>query len=159
MTEFKIWKKIIIGPHWSQAHLRKEICDLGYKIMDWPDNILDSIEPAETLKVVRLIRVSAEMFGLKKDITYENLCSNVFEHGLLFCKDEVGPQLRRQYTDQPIDDDGDIRIAMKPIIGQSGMPQIFTVSHSTGGVWLSSCSSYPETLFKSEDQFVFCLSS
>ena len=88
--------------------------------------------------------------GAKLEDTY----ARALELGLELCPNEVGPQLRLQYTDQP---NGEwLLIAMEPIIGSSGNRGLFRVKQlAYGGQYLNGSYGNPDNVWHADTRFVF----
>jgi hypothetical protein len=77
--------------------------------------------------------------------------------GLGLCPPEVGPALRLEYTDQPLDER--LYIAMKPITSSDGEPRIFVLEHNAQGMGLDAVRARPDDDWRPTDMFVFCTGS
>ncbi|MFA4954776.1 MAG: hypothetical protein WC641_05685, partial [Patescibacteria group bacterium] len=75
--------------------------------------------------------------------------------GLELCPAEVGPHLRLDYKDQPLDEW--LRIAMKQIIVPVGSPRAFYVARDADGTWLHSGWATPGITWNLSRSFVFRL--
>ena len=120
--ELKVFKTIKLGtPSLKTAYdFRKAIKYGGMKISDWAYNILG--KPQFTVATeemeVDLAQVTVGDLGFKKGARYDQICDRAKKLGLEPCPPEVGPQLRRQYTDQP---NGErILVGMEPLAGSAG---------------------------------------
>jgi hypothetical protein len=105
---------------------------------------------------VDLVRCFVADFGFTESTCYDVICGRAIGMGLELCPEEVGPQLRLQYIDQPCGEG--LLIAMIPIISSVPSVEVFVVQHQVGhGLWLSSDygrSDYPRDPF---EQVVFRL--
>lgn len=75
--------------------------------------------------------------------------------GLKLCPPDLGPQLRLQYDDQPLNER--LYIAMKPITASDGEPRIFMLVHGADGLSLDAARARPDDQWAADDKFVFCL--
>ena len=76
------------------------------------------------------------------------------ELGLELCPNEVGPQLRLQYKDQPKGEF--LLIAMEPIIGVGGDLSVFDVEHRNDDrLWLNANLGHPGLAWGGIDRWVF----
>ncbi|MBI4090684.1 MAG: hypothetical protein HY422_01545, partial [Candidatus Komeilibacteria bacterium] len=75
------------------------------------------------------------------------------ELGYELCPAEVGPQLRLQYQDQPLNEW--LVIAMEAISVSDGNLLVFYVKHLVVGQWLGTYSGSPGYLFNPDGRFVF----
>lgn len=86
---------------------------------------------------------------------YDAICGRAIEMGLELCPDEVGPQLRLQYPDQPRDEW--LAIAMEAIPDSRGHLFLFTVKHDRFARCLCSYPYAPDLHFGDDRKFVFRL--
>lgn len=88
-------------------------------------------------KEIHLMSVLGKDLGQEGDETLAEIYHRADKNKLDLCPPEVGPQLRRQYTDQPSGDA--LLIGMEPIKSHDGSNRIFEVlNHPTQGVLLAS---------------------
>ena len=74
---------------------------------------------------------------------------------VILCPNEVGPQLRLQYADQP---KGEwLRIAMEAITASDGYRRLFSVGHDGGDLWLYGDYGYAVHFWYGSIVFVFGL--
>jgi len=158
VPEFPIWKTIKLGTGLKVAEdFRHALSDGGFRLSDWANGILG--KPAFTAAAeeteVDLIKVTVAELGFKKGARRDQIYERAKELGLELCSPEVGPQLRLQYHDQP---NGEwILVAMEPIIGSDGGPDVFYVERLDSGLWLDSNWSNPDDFWNADNQWVFCL--
>ena len=135
---WKTWKKIKLGTGLKDADdfrkaLKKADCNIG----DWGNDILG--KPAFTVSPeemeVELVVVSVAELGFKEGATRADIYKRAQELGLDLCPNEVGPQLRLQYKDQP---KGEwLLIGMEPITVSDGYLFVFRVERNDDGErWL-----------------------
>ncbi|MGH8474541.1 MAG: hypothetical protein ACRER2_02005 [Methylococcales bacterium] len=74
--------------------------------------------------------------------------------GLDLCSPQVGPELRLQYSEQPLGER--VYVAMKPIIASDGEPRIFVVEHNSNGMSLDAARARPGDEWPPDAIFVFC---
>ncbi len=156
-TSFNVWKTIKLGTHKDADALRKALKKADFKIGDWGNDILS--KPAFTVasaeEEIQLVNLSVADLGFKEGANYENICSKAKELGLELCPNEVGPQLRLQYKDQPKGEY--LRIAMEPITGSDGRLNFFSVGHDDDGLWLDGLYGFSVRFWRAYDRFVFRL--
>jgi hypothetical protein len=75
--------------------------------------------------------------------------------GLELCPSDLGPNLRLEYKDQPLNER--LHIAMKPITSSEGEPRIFVVANDSNGLSLDAARARPDDQWAPDDKFVFCL--
>lgn len=125
------------------------------KIGDWGNDILG--KPAFTVSSeeveVELVVVSVAELGFKDGATRKKIYQRAQEFGLDLCPNEVGPQLRLQYKDQP---KGEwLLIAMEPIADSDGYLKVFRVAHDDDELWLHGIYGYPDRFWVGGRRFVF----
>lgn len=158
-TSFSVWKTIKLGTLKNADEFRKALKKDGFKIGDWGNDILG--KPAFTVsseeEEIQLANVSVADLGFKNGANYGDICAKAKALGLELCPNEVGPQLRLQYKDQPKGEC--LRIAMKPITDSDGDLNIFSVGHDVV-LWLDgNYGSYgiSDNFWNASSRFVFRL--
>lgn len=156
-TTFNVWKTIKLGTHKNADALRKALKKADFKIVDWANDILSksAFTVASAEEEIQLVNLSVAELGFKDGATYENICSKAKELGLELCPNEVGPQLRLQYKDQPKGEY--LRIAMEPITDSDGDLVIFDVDHDDDGLWLDGNFGFSDRFWFADRRFVFRL--
>ena len=153
---FKVWKTIRLGTGQTNADgFRNYIKDSGMRISDWANDILGKPEFVVTEKEteVDLVVVSVAELGFKKGATLEKIYARAKELGLEFCSPDVGPQLRLQYKNQPLNEW--LRIGMNPIRDSGGCLRVFSVGHDDDGLWLNSFYGFPDDVWRADARWVF----
>jgi hypothetical protein len=156
-TTFRVWKTIKLGTGIKDADgFRVAIKAMGMCVHDYAYDILS--EPAFTVadeqQEVDLVVVSIRDLGFEKEATQQEIYQRALEKGLQLCPNEVGPQLRLQYADQPLNES--IVIGMEPIIGSDHDFKLFRLTHSISGAYLQRNCGYPDGLWNINDnRFVF----
>src|SRR3989338_4883715 len=100
-----------------------------------------------------LVEVSVRSLGFETATRYDNICERAKELGLAVCPAEVGPQLRLQYKDQPLDEY--LIVAMNAINDSGGRPGVFSMGAEGDGLWLGAAYGRPGDEWAPEDRFVF----
>lgn len=156
-TLFNVWKTIKLGNYKNADEFRKALKKNGFKTGDWANDILD--KPAFTVagaeEEIQLVNVSVADLGFKNGATYKGICAKAKELGLELCPNEVGPQLRLQYKDQPKGEH--LCIAMEPITDSFGNLSIFHVGHDDDDLWLYGNRGYSVPFWDAHYRFVFRL--
>jgi hypothetical protein len=137
--------------------LKKAITKAGCKIGDWANDMLgkEAFTIAPTEQEIDLVVVTVGELGFKNGAKYSDICQRAQELGLELCPNEVGPQLRLQYKDQP---KGEwLRIAMEPITDSGGDRFIFKVGHGVNDLWLDWNDGDPGIVWNADNRFVFVL--
>lgn len=153
---FPIWKTIKLGTGLKTADdFSKALKQSGCKIGDWGNDILGKLAftASDTEAEVDLVNVSVAELGFKNGATRKDIYDKTEELGLELCPNEVGPQLRLQYKDQP---NGEwLRIAMEPIPDSGGDLFIFRVAHGVDDLWLHGDNGDPDDFWDGHSRFVF----
>ena len=156
-TSFNVWKTIKLGTHKDADSLCKAMKKANFTIGDWANDILG--KPAFTVasaeEEIQLVNLSVADLGFKEGANYENICSKAKQLGLELCPNEVGPQLRLQYKDQPKGEY--LRIAMEPITDSGGNLSLFGVARGDDGLWLYGDSGRSGLFWGADGRFVFRL--
>lgn len=148
-----IWKTITIG----NISREKFIPTLKERGMNVSDGSADTIKQ-EAFSVVSqeeqidLVVVSGRDLGFYTDTRFDAICQRAKERGLELCPPEVGPQLRLQYTDQPLDE---YLVIATEGISDSGSDLSFFVVLNIHGLWLYIHCDKPDFLWDPDHRFVF----
>ena len=164
--EWTIWKTIQLGGYKDADAFRKAIKQAKMKIGDYANDIIGKPAfkvSAEKTEII-LARKSVAELGFKDGATYKTICESVIgktttidgvEYEITLCPNEVGPQLRLQYANQP---KGEwLRIAMEAITDSSGYRILFHVERDDGDLWLYGSHGYGGRFWDGDGEFVFCL--
>ena len=114
-NKFPIWKTIQIGGV-TKEHLLNQMSSMN--ITTYARELLDKIEFSKNKTKVDLVRISVRDLELEDYPTTDQIYNKAQELGLELCPAEVGPNLRVQYKDQPINEW--IYVAMKQITDRRG---------------------------------------
>lgn len=154
--KFPVWKTIKLGTGLKTADdFRQALKAYGFKIGDWASDILG--KPAFTVAAketeVELVKVLVRDLGFQNGAVQKDIYRKAQELGLGLCPNEVGPQLRLQYKDQPLGEW--LRIAMEPISDSVGFLFAFNVVYDDDGLWLRGGGGRPAGFWDAVGQFVF----
>lgn len=154
--KFPIWKTINLCTGLKAADdFRKAITSAGMKIGKWANDILGRPEFAVATEEteIDLVVVSVAELGFKGGVIRQDIFKRALALGLELCPNEVGPQLRLQYKDQP---KGEwLLIGMEPITDSDGNLKVFNVEHDDNGLWLRSEYVSPVHFWDGDDRLVF----
>ncbi len=131
----------------------KAILDKGYKINDYAKQILQKTPFSKEKISYKLVEFSVKQLGFPNGAKLKEIYSKAIELGLEICPAEVGPLLRLQYANQPTDNY--LRIAMEPISGADGDPELFRVYRYGSASWLDDDDGDPDGVWRGNDRFVF----
>lgn len=152
---FPLWKTITIGTHLKTADdFHVAIKKTGMFISSWGSDILLRCTLSSEKTEVALVVVSNADLGFKDGANLEDTYARALELGLELCPEEVGPQLRLQYTDQP---NGEwLPVAMEPIIDSDDDSVLFIVERSDDGdQYLNGDNGSPDSVWLGDTRFVF----
>jgi hypothetical protein len=136
-ADVAVWKKIETGTFSSPLSLANALNAAGCGIGNSAEKIL--ARPAFTVSAattnVELFAVSAAELGFDADTaSLADIYVRAQWLGFGLAAAEIGPQLRLQYTDQPVGEF--LIIAMNPIKTWEGEPVILTVANGGAGLML-----------------------
>jgi|GEM_PF-582850 hypothetical protein len=155
--EWSIWKWIDIGlPNLCTADdFRSDFKANELRIGEHANSMMghrDFIIAEKSLKLP-LTKVTVAELGFFKGTPYNKICNRANNLGLDLCPAEVGPQLRRQYRDQPLGEW--IVVAMKAILASDHILNVFGVGRQINVLWLRSFVGRPGYKFLPHAQLVF----
>lgn len=133
------------------AELRARNINISYYAQDMlksPD--FTTLESTES---VDLVRLKVSDLGFSQSPTTDQLYAKAAELGFELCPAEVGPYLRLQDLNQPLDEW--YWIAMKQIADRGGSPNVFDLGRSDGGLRLYGGMALPTGRWDLGCQFVF----
>lgn len=160
VPNFKKWRTIRLATGVKDANeFRTAIKAFGH-IDNWADRNLDrpGFQVAEKGVEIDLVNVSVADLGFSDGANLADIYKKALNWGLELCPNEVGPQLRLQYKDQPMDEW--LRVAMEAITDLDGSPGVFTVGCNRAYSekwWLRGGSGRADYGFNADTRFVFVL--
>jgi len=137
----------------TPAGAEKALLAKGYKISDYAKQMLKKTFFSGEAHKYELVRFTVESLGFPKGATTTEIWAKGQELGLELCPAEVGPNLRLQYPDQPMDDY--LWLAMEQITDAVGIPNVWDVGRDSDGSWLSSTWTYPGRRWRADFRIVF----
>lgn len=154
---FSVWKTIRLGTCIKAADaFRTAIKATGMFISAMGDDILSkpAFSASSEEMEIDLVVVSNHELGFTEGAKLEDTYARAVELGLRLCPNEVGPQLRLQYEDQP---NGEwLLIAMEPIADSDGDQLLFDVMRNDdGGQYLHGFYGEPGAIWSEDIRFVF----
>src|SRR3989344_2723824 len=156
---FKPWRTLKLGTGLQTANnFRQDLKKSGNKISDWANDILG--RPAfkaasEETEVDLYILTTAELTGEKDGGTTAEVFAGAKRLGFEKGPAEVGPQLRIQYPDQPMNER--LLIGMEPITDSDGFLYVFCVERDGYGQWLYTDCGSAGSVWNGNDRWVFIL--
>jgi hypothetical protein len=155
-SELPIWKTITLGLHRNVNAVRDALDAANIAVGDSADEILG--RPAFTFanerKELNLVVLSVAALGFGADGgTLADIHARAVRLGFELCPEEVGPQLRLQYLNQPVGEF--LHVAMKPQLTYRGDPVDFTLANGGAGLSLLGGSAHSNLVISARAAFVF----
>jgi hypothetical protein len=155
-SDVPVWKTVTVGQHRGVDAVRNALDKARIAIGDTADEVLG--RPAFTFSGERreldLVLVSVAQLGFGvHGATLADIHKRALALGLELCPEEVGPQLRLQYRNQPVGEF--LHIAMQPQRTYHGAPIDFSLANSGAGLALLGGSASPELVISANVTFVF----
>lgn len=151
--EFPTWKTIKLDTHKTTKDLSKTLTSNGFRISDWAGDILKKTTLASAETEIELVLVTVSDLGFTKATRRDAIYDRAKELGLDLVPAEVGPQLRLQYNDQPLNEW--MIMAMEPIASSDGFLHVFYVGRHDDGRWLITRVGYPDGMWLPDRRWVF----
>ncbi len=155
--KFEIWKEIELGLLEFQApdDFFKDFDQNGDKISTGARDMMQNPEftIADAPIKLPLIKVSVGDLGFTKWTRLDKIVAKAQKLGLDPCPEETGPQLRRQYRDQPLGEW--LTVIMKPIADSDGFLRVVCVERDDDGRWLGNTYGDPGNEFSPGDRLLF----
>lgn len=131
-----------LSPEIKNAKIaEKTLLEKGHQLSSWAEDILQKTPFGGEKKTLKLVSFSVESLGFPHGATTKEIFDKAKKLGLELCPAEVGPQMRLNYTDQPINEY--LYLAMEPITDSLGRPHVFWVARSDDGSWLRADLALP----------------
>jgi len=155
-TAVATWRSVVVGTHRGVGAVRDAFDRARIVIGDSADEILGrpafsfAAEPYELSLVLRSV---AELGFGERGATLAEIHSRAVRLGFELCPEEVGPQLRLQYRNQPVGEF--LHLAMKPQRTYDGELTDFTLANTGAGLTLLGGSAQPDLVLAGNVTFVF----
>lgn len=127
------------------------------KVSNWAEDLLEKVKYSKKKETIDLVKISVEELGFTEQTPLKEIYAKAKELGLELCPSEVGPQLRAQYLDQPMDEW--FYVGMEPIEDSDGDLGVFGLGHNDDGLWLYSRHANPDYTWGPGRSLVFRLFS
>ena len=155
-----VWKTIQLGNGINARDFQKALEAKEIYVAKNAGNVLNGAQfsVAQKPTTVDLVVVSVVGLGLDPGATLEEIYTAAKGKGFELCPDEVGPQLRLQYLDQPKDEW--LTIGMEPVVtfkDARKFIQLFSIEHPRRGLWFEAAYHFDDYRWDGEDLFVFVL--
>ena len=154
-SELPTWKTITIGQHRGVNAVRNALDDARIAVGDAADEILGrpAFAFAREHKQLDLVLLSVAALGFGQGGKLADVHDRAVRLGFELCPEEVGPQLRLQYLNQPVGEF--LHVAMKPQRTYGGELIDFTLANSGAGLSLLGGSAQPDLVVARNVVFVF----
>ncbi len=136
-----------------------EIIAQGMKVGDWAKDILSKANLKEGLgEKIKIAIISNKSLGFSNGATRQESQDKAKQLGIAskLLPPLTGPELRKQYTDQPMNEY--ILVDMESIIDRGGHPAVFGVNRSSGEAWLSADFGRSDNRFVVSTRWAFLAS-
>jgi hypothetical protein len=153
VVENKFWRTVKLGLHKNADEYRRALKAAGFHINKEADDILGRITFSSVEKEVSLVVYSVDELRFAIGATFAQICTNAKKLGLSLCPAEVGPALREQYRNQPMNEW--LVTAMEPMTASGGRLGVFRVGRRDDGLWLNSFYGRPGLVWDADLRFVF----
>lgn len=161
MVNFKVWKTIRLGTCENRLAFKDGFVKSESKLCGWAEQVILE-QPGSFIgtisREINLVKLSKADLGLEENVTDDKVIAEALKLDLELCSEEVGPQLRMQYKNQP---EGErLRIAMKRIKAEGYSPHMFEVARDGNGFWLGSDSTNQQSsghCLYGKYYYIFCI--
>lgn len=155
-AEATVWKTVQVGTFASKRALYQALDDANCAIGDTAVQILIAPEfklSGQAMKL-DLVAISVNELGFGRDkAALKNIYARAQSLGFALAPPEVGPQLRLQYSEQPMGES--LKIAMAPLRTRAGPSSIFTLVNGGAGLLLLADNVTDDTELNPSSRFVF----
>jgi hypothetical protein len=154
-SELPIWKTITVGQHRGVNAVRNALDEARIAVGDSADEILGrpAFAFARERRQLDLVLLSVAALGFGQGGTLADIHARAVRLGFELCPEEVGPQLRLQYLNQPVGEF--LHVAMQPQRTYGGELIDFTLANSGAGLSLLGGSARPDLVVARNVVFVF----
>ncbi|MCR4278082.1 MAG: hypothetical protein NUV80_05150 [Candidatus Berkelbacteria bacterium] len=155
-SERPAWKTITVGTHPNKKDLQKTVETEGHKLSDWAKEVvknkLFTVETEE--RKLDLYTATVAELGFPNGAKVSDIYAKLDEFGFGKCPDETALQLRREYTDQPMDE---WRIVVsEPLADAYGDLIVLSVVRYSYGSWVYGNYAIPDIVWSGYYRLVFC---
>ncbi|KKS21048.1 MAG: hypothetical protein UU77_C0009G0010 [candidate division WWE3 bacterium GW2011_GWC1_41_7] len=156
IKKWPVWRTVELGMYKNAVEMIIAIQNREIFVSDVGIEMLNNIPYLDSRQKLCLAVLSVEELGIFAKVTTTKRVYTVAKKlGLSLCPEEVGPQLRIEYKDQP---DGEtLFIAMEPVLISSGYEKMFDVKCQGGKKWLGFTSGSSNYTWRPFDRFVFVI--
>ena len=141
MNKFNFWRTLKLGNFRTGSELLEALNQAGCEFdgncqfaLRQPDFEVSAVETE-----VKLVVLSLRDLGFRDDAIRSDVYKRARKLGFELCPCEVGPQLRLQYKDQPMEES--LEIAMEPIAHDCNFSVSLSADENNGKPALRACSN------------------
>jgi len=141
----------------TKEQLQSELEQAGVNITSYAKEMMENPD-FTTLPVAQIlitVRLKLNQMGLSGHPTTDQIYERAQALGLDLWLNEVGPHLRLQDINQPMDEC--FYVGMKQITDSDGDPRVFALGQVEGGLWLHGSWAPPDHRWLTHYEFVFSL--
>lgn len=156
-SEGKITRETVLAGGRTAKELERSLRQKGINFGSYAEQMMESPDFV-TLKrseQINLIRFKVCSLGFTQDPTIDQIYQEAQRLGLELCPQEVGPELRLKYENQPLYES--FYIGMKQITTSGGAPFVFLLYRLADGAWLDDDWAGPSRRWDLGTEFVFRL--
>lgn len=156
MRSVPVWKTITIGTHKDKDSLKAAVEAAGHMLSDWSKGVVKNKDFAVVgeERQLDLFSCTVAELGFPDGARVDTIYAKLDELGFGKCPDETALQLRREYTDQPMDE---FRIVIsEPLQGSDGDLGVLGVDRYSGGSWVRWYFARPGCVCYADHHLVFC---
>lgn len=143
------------GPK-TADEFRTAIKEADCEVSDWANDLFGRpgfTAATQEEDVELVVLTAAQLTSNSNGGTTAEVFAGAARLGLEKCAPDDGPQLRRQYPDQPLGEC--LRMGMEPIADSSGCLHVFRVEHDDDGLWLRASYAFPYYRWSGGSLWVF----
>lgn len=149
---FQTWRALTFVVYHTVNDLAQAVEATGSKFSSYTRGVMAKIPLAKEPIEIELVLASARDLGITWFVERTTIFAKASEHGLDPCPPEAGPQLCRQYQDQP---KGELLVAMELITDAGGGLDVFFVLRAGTHRFLDTRDGGPDHLWPPDSVWVF----
>lgn len=148
-TKRPLFLTIKVGTLKTASDLRQAVLDAGCEIGELASDIMN--QPAFSAAIPQVEESIEFVYAFSEELGCPNVCTRIqsckagLQLGLKLCLPSDGPEIRRNYLDQPAGER--LLIVMDPITDPYGSLRIFCIERKGDGLWLYGYNDDPDYLW------------
>jgi hypothetical protein len=140
VSNLRVWKEITVYPANSKHCVTAgQLTRAGFHVEGGARDMMSQPEYKTLTKPrkLKLVRLKIRDLGFNESELVYRIRERIEEAGGELCPPELGPKLRKEFSDQPIGDH--FLLAMKQIVDSDGNSRVFVVAnHMVNELWLQT---------------------